>query len=381
MRTACHCQKPKTGAVLGVLFAFLIVALRPVPAQAGPETDIPIDQPPSGILPVLVERQNSARQTGSNPLSPVEWSFHKTADGAHPSAMEQQILWLMNRARTNPAAEADWLSVTTEADIARAREFFKIDLRMLSGEFTRYAVKPPAAFDSRLYQAALAHSINLIRRNSQDHVGQYERVVENGFLCDGGSGYFFRGNVFAFAENGLNTHAAWNIDWGGPNGGMQVDRGHRMGVMSADGNLTNAGIAMVYEDDPETIVGPFVATANYCHSAEAKNQHNRFLIGTVWTDMNFNRAYDPGEGIGGVRVQPEGADFYAITSESGGYAVPITRTGRYRVAFSGGVNGMRVVSIHHESVLLDFVQEMPAGSDQNQPALRAGGYIQPIVTR
>jgi hypothetical protein len=37
-----------------------------------------------------------------------------------------------------------------------------------------------------------------------------------------------RGNVFAYADSSLNAHAAWNIDWGGPEGGMQTGRGHRL---------------------------------------------------------------------------------------------------------------------------------------------------------
>ena len=60
--------------------------------------------------------------------------------------------------------------------------------------------------------------------------GRFLRVDFAGFKC-----LAFRGNVFAYANSSLNAHAAWNIDWGGPEGGMQTGRGHRQAIMSLDG--------------------------------------------------------------------------------------------------------------------------------------------------
>ena len=39
----------------------------------------------------------------------TEWLLHKTEDGSHPDNNEQQMVWLMNRARTNPIEEGKWL--------------------------------------------------------------------------------------------------------------------------------------------------------------------------------------------------------------------------------------------------------------------------------
>jgi len=58
------------------------------------------------------------------------------------------------------------------------------------------------------------------------------------------------------------------------------------------------------------------------------------LVGTVWEDSNGNRLYDPGEGIGGIRVEPDRGRFYAITGTAGGYAIPV-EPGNYLVVFSG----------------------------------------------
>lgn len=61
-----------------------------------------------------------------------------------------------------------------------------------------------------------------------------------------------------------------------------------------------------------------------------------FVTGVVFNDANANNFYDPGEGIEGVRVDVTGANFYAITSSSGGYSVPVPGNGNYTVLFSGG---------------------------------------------
>jgi hypothetical protein len=167
-----------------------------------------------------------------------------------------------------------------------------------------------------------------------------------------------RGNVYAYAASALNAHAAWNIDWGGNDGGMQESRGHRKAVMALDGEYTNVGLAAVAETDPATGVGPFVVTGNYAQAANAPDHYNRFLVGTVWTDQNGNNFYDLGEGIGNVTVVPEGSAYFAITSASGGYAIPITTPGTYQVRFfnpSGAVDTVRTVTVTSTSALLDLV--------------------------
>lgn len=60
-----------------------------------------------------------------------------------------------------------------------------------------------------------------------------------------------------------------------------------------------------------------------------------FLTGVVYQDTNGNGSYDAGEGIGGVRVDVAGANYYAITSSSGGYSVPLPANGSYTATFSG----------------------------------------------
>ena len=140
---------------------------------------------------------------------------------------------------------------------------------------------------------------------------------------------------------------------------MQTGRGHRKAIMSLDGDYTNVGVALVYENNPGTSVGPYVTTGNYCRANTSYADHyNQFIVGTVWRDLNGNSQYDPGEGIGGVTVTPNAGTYYAVTSASGGYAIPVTMAaGTYPVTFTGsGVSETKSVTIAGStSALLDLL--------------------------
>jgi hypothetical protein len=116
-------------------------------------------------------------------------------------------------------------------------------------------------------------------------------------------------------------------------------------------------------------VGPQVITGNFClANASAANHYNRFIVGTVWEDTNGNSQYDPSEGLGGVRVESDRGEFYAITAGSGGYAIPILAPGTYAVTFSGGeLTGAfsESVAVGSNSVLLDL--EYFGGSSGTPP--------------
>jgi len=328
-------------------------------ATAAPAQRFPAPDPPRVDrrleLPLPAPEPSPSAPPGPLRAPTVEWAGHRSPDGQHPNGDEQAVVWLMNRARQNPAAEGVFLATSSEPDVASGREFFLVNLGVLQTEFALLLPKPPAAFDARLYAAALAHSLDLVARDAQDHVGQFDRIDAAGFQFTEA-----RVSVFSFADSALNAHAALNIDWGPGDGtGMQPGRGHRKAIMSIDGDYTNVGLAAVPEANPGTSVGPLVVSINYCHAQTGVVDHfNRFLVGTVWRDLNGNSRYDPGEGLGGVMVTPDHGDFFAVTASGGGYAIPITATGDYGVTFSGGAIGASTsdrVTVGAESALLDHV--------------------------
>ncbi len=282
-----------------------------------------------------------------------EWAFHKTLDGLHPDGLEQQIIWLMNRARANPTQEGIWLASSNDPKISSGRTYFGVDIEKLKSEFAVLSVKPPVAFDSRLYAAAFEHSTDLISRDAQDHNQQFERVDAAGFHYSIG-----RGNVFSYASSGLNAHAAWNIDWGYESDGMQTGRGHRLAVMAVDGDYANVGIAAIYETDPDTEVGEYAVTGNYCQAnTDYAGHFNIFIVGTVWEDINHNHQYDPGEGKGNVNVSLYQGDYYAITGKSGGYAIPVAQNVSYQVTFDGESLTKKYIkdaTVSDKSVLVDL---------------------------
>jgi hypothetical protein len=102
-----------------------------------------------------------------------------------------------------------------------------------------------------------------------------------------------------------------------------------------------------------------VVTGNFCYANENYSDHyNRFIIGTVWDDLNSNDQYDAGEGVEGVSVMPEFGAYFAVTSVSGGYAIPATADGTFQVTFSGGslpYSVRKTVTLVAESVLLDII--------------------------
>lgn len=280
----------------------------------------------------------------------IEWSFHKTADAAHPNAEEQQLLWLINDARANPTAAGDFLTDTNLTEVASDRTSNGVDLDQLRSEFTGLAAKQPLTFDSRLYAAAKVHADDLIARDTEDNTNQVSRITDAGFDFSAAAG-----SASAFATSALNAYAGVAIDWDmDETDGMQVGRPDRANQFSTVTEFTNVGFAVVSDTDPSTNVGPLVVAQNFAIANEsAADQFNQFITGTVWDDLNNNGMYDVGEGLSGVRVTPDVGDFFAITSAGGGYSIPVTEPGMWNLTFSNGISALKSVSVSTESQLVD----------------------------
>jgi hypothetical protein len=345
------------------LMALCALALR-APGAAAFDGRMPEPGPPTAYEPAALDSGNGASRRVSTAGAPpaIEWTLHKTPDGRHPDGHEQQLVWLMNRARANPTAEGIFLAELQDPAVDAARRFFQVDAEVLRREFAGYAPKPPAAFDARLYQAAQAHSEYLIGIDGQSHTDQFRRIQEAGFHYGQAAGI-----VYSYAKHALYGHAGFNIDWGPGTDGTQDPPGHRLAIMSVNGAYTSVGYAAVAEADPASRVGPLVITGNLCSADTRFADHfNRFLVGTVWSDANGNDRYDPGEGLAGVRVQPDRGDYYAVTAAAGGYALPLTFEGGGSVTFSGGAIATPVargVTAGAASVLLDLEYTLISSAD------------------
>ena len=284
-----------------------------------------------------------------------EWLFHKTEDNAHPNDHEQQMTWLMNRARTNPIEEGKWLVgdiLTLPSNVTQEFDFRGISRQLVRDEFAELTPKQPAAFDRRLYEGSKAHSEHMIAANVQTHDGQFARIDQAGFARFGGAV-----SVFWRATDGVHSHAVLNIDWGGGTpDGLQTGRGHRMSIHGNNIDTANVGIAMVEDNDAGTQAGPLVTSIAYYNANTFTPDHyNRFIVGTIWTDTNGNSQYDPGEGHGGVGILPDIGQFNAITGDAGGFAIPATEEGTYTITIWGGAitePQERKVTVRDQNVLM-----------------------------
>jgi hypothetical protein len=91
---------------------------------------------------------------------------------------------------------------------------------------------------------------------------------------------------------------------------------------------------------------------------------HRQLVGVVYTDLNENGRYDPGEGLAGVTVMPSQGDYYAVTASGGGYVIDFPKNaGNFTVTASGGSLTAPLTlnaSIADLNVKVDFVLKPPA---------------------
>ena len=79
-------------------------------------------------------------------------------------------------------------------------------------------------------------------------------------------------------------------------------------------------------------MGPQLVTQEF----GVRGNASPFITGVVYQDSNGNGMVRRREGIGGVRVDVAGSDFFAVTASSGGYVVPVPGNGAFTVNFSGG---------------------------------------------
>jgi len=303
----------------------------------------------------------------------VASEFETTAYSiGQPSEWEQWLLEYANRARVDGIAEANRLA--GDATLANVYSQFGIDPANIVSQYTVSVANgfldrnaQPLAFHWALQQAARLHSQDMLSNVFQGHdssnnppapfqpgFSPTQRAASLGY--NGGVAE----NVYAFASSVPFAHASFAVNWGGETPGapgynpafagqgMQNPAGHRRNLHN--GNYNEAGFAVVIGTNGS--VGPQVVTQKLSNSGVP------LITGVAYVDQDNNDFYSPGEGRGGIRVEVQGAAFHAITSTSGGYAVPVSGDGTYLVTFSGeGIEtwSTEVVVANRSNVKVDYV--------------------------
>ena len=220
------------------------------------------------------------------------------------------MLELINRARANPAREGVILDTTDTPFSRQARRQAPSFFKNLRAEFASLAPVPPLAFNPRLIQSAQAHSQDMLSRGYMAHV--------NPEGADPSARAAAAGYDNPAAENISGSGATTGSDVAQDHFGLMVDcynvdtsqpLGHRLNLLNGDFSETGVGIRGTVSSGRVT--------------QDFGTAPRSYILGVAYNDANGNGAYDPGEGMAGVSVKPVTGNWYAVTSASGGFAIPI----------------------------------------------------------
>ena len=316
-----------------------------------------------------------------------------------PTADEIQMLEFINRARADAVAEAARLRATTDTNVRSAINYFAVDLDLMQSQFAALTrTTQPLAMNAKLLAAARLHSQDMFNNVFQGHYSSTNppspnlpgdalanRVLRQGYIYSS-----IAENVYSYAKSAWHCHAAFNIDWGGSvaTGGMQSPAGHRNNIHNA--SLREIGIGAVWgtKTAGSTTVGPLLVT----HDIGVGSGGGQPLItGVTYADADGDNFYDPGEGVGGIRVDVEGTSYYAVSSTHGAYAVPVSTNGVYPVTFqragyapvrgtvtvAGGLNAK--ADYRGQSLRVDSLS--PTSSNSVRMVAAAGQAVSSVTVR
>jgi|GEM_PF-714979 len=318
-----------------------------------------------------------------------------------PTDDEQLYLELINRARANPTAEGLRLATSTDPDVQSALKQFNVDLDVLKSEFAALAPRPPLAMNKLLTDAARLHTQFLFDTATQTHTGTGGSSISERVAAAGYNWSSVSENVYSYARDTFYSHDGFQVDWGnGPGAtyGMQAGRGHRVAIQDETpeagidpdvGINREVGIAVKLGSNTvgSNSVGPHLVTQDFGTDSSADGYGTPFVTGVAYYDLNANNFYDLGEGIGGLTVNVVGASSYAVTSASGGYAVPVLSTATARaVTFTGlGAEGASntAPTLDDDNVKVDFkpafVPASLTGSDAIQTGQTSNYTFNPVL--
>ena len=224
------------------------------------------------------------------------WAQTVYSDG-DPSAQEQLALEMINRARANPAAEGQ---------------------RLGQSDFANYPARPPLAFNADLLASARGHDADEAANNYFSHTGSdgsspFDRMFAAGYPDDAN---VLGENISVGYPSAPASEDGLMIDTG------ISDLGHRRNLLNFD--VTSdffREFGGVYDE----------ASTNYTQDFGARGV--AFITGVAFRDTDGTDFYSEGAGVAGVTVSSTASSYVAVTSTSGGYALPMD--GVFSV--SGGV--------------------------------------------
>ena len=261
-------------------------------------------------------------------------------DSGNPTADEQLVLEYINRARADPIAEGQRLGIDIHEGLSNP---------------SLVGPRPPLAMNTMLLGIAEAHSRDMYNLNYFSHTDPngttpFDRMIHAGY------DYVRAGENMAASTSAPATELEdlMMIDSG------NAGRPHRVNLLDliTPYPCTNApcvyyevGIGYYAGTTPNSIAADFIT-----EDFGATGNTGPFLLGVVYNDRNHNNFYDIGEGIAGVTITTSAGGYYAVSSSSGGYAIPIGTSGTITVTASGPGFGpiTKTVTLTGVNVKVDF---------------------------
>jgi len=273
-------------------------------------------------------------------FTPIARAASILYNSGDPTPDEQLVLEYINRARANPIAEGQRLG---------------IDIHEGLSDPTLVGARPPLAMNPILLDTATAHTLDMYNHNYFSHndpngTTPFDRMVHAGY------NYAMAGENMA---GGVDMASSQLEDF------MMIDSGtpgrpHRVNLLdifpypcgTPPCIYSEVGIGYLNAPTPDGQGLSSLITEDF----GATSYTGPFLLGVVYNDQNGNNFYDIGEGISGVTITPNTGTYYAISSTSGGYAVPIGSSGTITVTASGPGFGpiTKTVTLTGTNVKLDF---------------------------
>lgn len=292
-----------------------------------------------------------------------------------PTAEEQLILELINRARADANAEAQRLVATTDGDVLGSINFFGVNLGVVINQFkTLEQTLPPLSMNTQLTTAARLHSQDMFNNIFQSHYSSDNPISPNEAGDSLGDrvrhqGYNFMGvgeNVFSYARSAFQSHAAFEIDWGASPNGIQDPPGHRNNIHNSLFREVGIGVILGTNSSGNGSIGPVIVTQDFGVKLIGATP---YITGVAYDDQNGSGFYDLGEGLGGINVAVNGSDFFAVTASTGGYSVPVPRNGNYSVTFSSSSiidQTIQVIISDSKNKKLDYTPQGIGSNDGNE---------------
>ncbi len=280
--------------------------------------------------------------------SPVWWSLPAgvfsivyatalpvAAEHGDPSVAAQLQLEAINRARSDPQAEAQRFGLSSATE---------------GGANVSTTPLPPLAMNQQLTQAALSHSQEMAQKDFFSHSSQngdspFDRMRNAGYTYSGAAENVA---VTTFGsseeERSLAMHKNLFVD------NNVSGRGHRVNLLSSSYKEIGIGLAT---GDFRGFTGTYLTT----DFARRSGSSAFFLLGVAYNDSNADGAYSAGEALSGVNISIKETGDSTQSASAGGYSLAL-EDGVYTVVFSHASLGNieRSVTISGQNLKLDVLQ-------------------------